>query len=137
MVRVWGGRAIRWGLLVLTALIIVLFVGRLIFQLEGRLRVETHGRQVAEAALAVDEAKLSTRDNLHVTVTAPPPAVTVTVPPGKTPVVVASGATRVVTVPSPFVVPGPTVTSSPSSPPPPQPPVRACPHLDLLGLVCL
>jgi hypothetical protein len=136
MVRVWGGRAIRWGLLALGALIVVLWAGRLIYTLEARVKVEVAGRQQAETALAVDEAKLNTRDNLHVTVTAPAPQVTVTMAPGKTPVVVATGATRVVTVPSPFAVPGPTVTS-PSSSPPSQPPVRACPHLDLLGLICL
>jgi hypothetical protein len=136
VVKIWGGRVIRWGLVVLAGLLVVAFFGRLIFQLEERLRVETHGRQVAEAALAVDEAKLSTRDNLHVTVTAPPPQVTVTVAPGKTPAAATTGATRVVTVPSPFAVPGPGVTVSPSQPPPKSIVVQECPVLHLL-LICL
>lgn len=135
MVKVWGGRVIRWGLIALAALIVVLWAGRLIYTLEGRVRVEVAGRQKAEAALAVDEAKLNTRDNLHVTVTAPPPQVTVTVAPGKTPAIVAPGATRVVTVPSPFAVPGPGVTASPPQPSP-KVVVQECPILHLL-LVCL
>jgi ABC-type Fe3+-hydroxamate transport system substrate-binding protein len=137
MVKVWACRALRWGLLGLTVLIVVVFFGRLILQLEGRVRVETHGRQVAEGALAVDEAKLSVRDNLHVTVTAPAPQVTVTMAGGKTPVVVATGATRVVTVPSPFAVPGPTSTA-PAATPVPQPTPTQCPllcsALRLIGL---
>jgi hypothetical protein len=127
MVKVWGGRVLRWGLVALAALLVVAFFGRLILQLEGRLRVEAHGRQVAEAALAVDEAKLSTRDNLHVTVTAPAPQVTVTMAPGKMPVG-APGATRVVTVPSPFPVPGPASTG-PAAIPAPQPTPTQCPLL--------
>jgi hypothetical protein len=136
MVRVWGGRVVRWGLLTLGLVIVALWAGRLIYTLEGRVKVEVAGRQKAEAALAVDEAKLNTRDNLHVTVTAPPPQVTVTVAPGKTPAIVAPGATRVVTVPSPFAVPGPGVTTSPSQPPPKPVVVQECPVLHLL-LVCL
>lgn len=132
-----GAHVLRWGLLGLTALIIVLFFARLIFQLEGRLRVESRGRQVAEAALAVDEAKLSTRDNLHVTVMQPPAQVTVTVSPapGQAPTVVTRpGATQVVPVPAPFPVPGPTVTVPGPSPPPP--PVCHG-HINLLGLCLL
>lgn len=144
MVRVWGGRVIRWGLLGLTALILVLYFGRLFYILEHRVKVAEAHVKAGDTALAVAESKIAERDaalgNLHVTVTAPPPAVTVTVAPtaGKTPVVVTQpGATQIVPVPSPFPVPGPTVTSRPSSSPPSQPPIRACPHLDLLGLVCL
>lgn len=138
MVKVWGGRVIRWGLVALGALIVVLWAGRLIYTLEGRVKVEVAGRQKAETALAVDESKIRDRDaalaNQHVTVTvtAPPPQVMVTVPSGKTPVVVATGATRVVTVPSPFAVPGATAS------PPPQKPVvvQECPVLRLL-VICL
>jgi hypothetical protein len=143
MVRVWGGRVIRWGLLTLVGLIIVVFVGRLILQLEGRLRTEIRARQAAEGALAVDEAKLGTRDNLHVTVMAPQPQVTVTVAPaapgaagGATG---SAGSSRVVTVPSPFAVPGPTVTARPTIPPPSPPPqvtVQNCPVVHLL-ILCL
>jgi hypothetical protein len=139
MVKVWGGRVIRWGLLALTALIVALYCGRLIYTLDHRVKVEVLGRTTAEKALAVATAQLKDRDatiaNLHVTVTAPPPQVTVTVAPSKTPVVVATGATRVVTVPSPFAVPG---SGAPASPSPPQKPivVQECPVLHLL-LVCL
>jgi len=137
VVKVWGGRVIRWGLLGVTALILVAFIGRLIFQLEGRLRVEAHGRQVAEAALAVDEAKLSTRDNLHVMVTVPPPSVTVTVAPGGTTQTATSpGAQRVITVPSPFTVPGVTPTVTIQPPKPTTVTVQECPVLHLL-LICL
>lgn len=136
MVRVWGGRALRWSVLVLGVLIVVLWAGRLIYTLEGRVKVEVAGRQKAETALAVDEAKLNTRDNLHVTVTSPPPSVTVTVAPGKMPAVVAPGATRVVTVPSPFAVPGTGTTTSPSQPPQKPVVVQECPVLHLL-VVCL
>jgi hypothetical protein len=136
MVRLWGGRAIRWGLLALAGLILVVFFGRLIFQLEGRLRVESKGRQKAEAALAVDEAKLSTRDNLHVMVTVPPPSVTVTVAPGGTTQTISPGAQRVITAPSPFAVPGAstTVTVPPAKPPIVE--VQNCPVLHLL-IICL
>lgn len=136
MVRIWGGRAARWGLLGLGALIVVVFAGRLILQLEGSLRVERHGRQVAEAALAVDEAKLSTRDNLHVTVMAPTPSVTVTVAPGGTQTTISPGAPRVITVPSPFAVPGVTPTVVVPSAKPPTVTVQNCPVLHLLVL-CL
>ena len=136
MVKTWGGRALRWGLVALAALIVVLWAGRMIFTLEGSLRVETAGRLKAEKALAVDEAKLSTRDNLHVTVTAPPPSVTVTVAPGAIQTTASPGAPRVITVPSPFAVPGitPTVTVPPSKPPTVT--VQNCPVLHLL-ILCL
>lgn len=135
--KLWSLRALRWGLLGLTALIVVAFFGRLIFQLEGRVRVESKGRQKAEAALAVDEAKLSVRDNLHVTVTQPAPQVTVTVAPGQMPSVSAGpGSSRVVTVPSPFAVPGPTVTPAAPSKSSPTVTVTECPVLHLLFL-CL
>lgn len=138
MVRVWGGRVIRWGLVALGVLIVALWAGRLIYTLEGRVKVEVAGRQKAETALAVDESKIRDQAaalaNQHITVTAPTPQVTITMAPGKTPVVVATGATRVVTVPSPFVVPG--ATTSPSQAPQKPVVVQECPVLHLL-LVCL
>lgn len=136
MVKVWGGRVVRWGLLALGALIVVLWAGRLIYTLDQRVKVEVAARQKAETALAVDESKIRDRDaalaNQHITVTAPAPQVTVTMAPGKTPVVVATGATRVVTVPSPFAVPG--ATASPAQLP--KVVVNECPVLRLL-VICL
>lgn len=136
MVKVWGGRVVRWGLLTLGALIVVLWAGRLIYTLEGRVKVEVAARHKAETALAVDESKIRDQDaalaNQHITVTAPAPQVTITMAPGKTPVVVATGATRVVTVPSPFAVPG--ATAFPAQPP--KVVVNECPVLRLL-VICL
>lgn len=141
MVKLWGGRVARWGVLGLTALIVVVFFGRLIFQLEGRVRAESAGRQKAESALAVDEAKLSVRDNLHVTVNQPAPQVTVTVAPGQVPgqspaVGTGPGSSRVVTVPMPFAVPGPTVTTTSAPSKAPTVTVTECPVVHLLFL-CL
>jgi len=108
----------------------------MIYTLEDRVKVEVAGRQKAETALAVDEAKLSTRDNLHIMVTAPPPSVTVTVAPGGPQVTTSPGIPRVITVPSPFAVPGvtPTVTVPPAKPPTME--VQNCPVLHLL-ILCL
>ena len=142
MVKVWGGRAIRWALLVLVAVILVAFFGRLFLTLDHRVKVAEAQVRQDKIALAVSEGKIAERDlllaNQHLTVTVPAPQVTVTMAPGAS----ASSATtgsKVVTVPSPFAVPGPTVTAKLPSPAPAPTPivtVTNCPVVHLLFL-CL
>lgn len=142
MVQKWGGRAIRWGILGLTALIVVVYFVSLFFTLSHRVKVAEAGKKADDQALAVANAQI-TQDraiaNLHVTVTQPPPQVTVTVAPGQPPGVnTGPSSSRVVMVPSPFVVPGPIVTSSvaPSKSTNTTVTVQECPVFHLLFL-CL
>jgi len=142
MVRIWGGRVARWGVLGLTALILVLYFGNLFLTLERRVKTDDKALAASRTALAVANSKIAERDqalgNLHVTVTQPPAQVTVTVTPmpGQTSVTTNGGSSRVVTVPIPFAVPGQTATAKPSPLPTPVVTVTNCPVLHLLFL-CL
>lgn len=140
MVKVWSGRVARWGILALTALIVVVYFGRLFIVLERRVHVAEAQVSSDKTALAVANAKIGERDqalkDLHVTVTQPPAQVTVTMSPGAgQSTAIIPGSSRVVTIPSPFAVPGPTVTMTPSKSPITVT-VTECPVLHLL-FICL
>lgn len=133
MVRRLGGHLLRWGLLALAALIVVAFVGRVIFTLEAQNRAYRTALAVAKSQIADRDASLA---NQHVTVTVPPPSVTVTVAPGTTQTSTSPAPPRVITVPSPFAVPGATPTVMVQPPKPSTVTVQECPVIHLLVL-CL
>jgi hypothetical protein len=140
MVKIWSGRVARWGILGLTALIVVVYFGSLFLTLSHRVKVAEAARAQDDTALAVAKTKIAdlttAAANLHVMVTAPAPSVTVTVAPGAIPGVSSSSSTRVVTVPSLFAVPGVTPTVVVPSAKPPTVTVQNCPVLHLL-ILCL